>query len=192
MYRFQRYAYELEELDANVVYEYSPDCEGLLLPGGGDIDPSMYGQKDQGSTKIDEERDEIEKDLLEKFMASRRPVFGICRGAQLINVVLGGTLHQDIPNHTMIEGHDRIHESYTTDETLKSLFGERFSVNSAHHQAIDRLGEGLCAIQWAPDGVIEAIRHESLPIFGVQWHPERLRDPIDGRRLLSWWLQSIK
>ena len=117
---------------------------------------------------------------------------GICRGAQLINVALGGSLHQDIADHNRIDDTDRIHGSVTDDPVLMSLYGKSFMINSSHHQAADRLGEGLRAVQWSDDGIVEALRHESLPIFAVQWHPERLRDPIDGWELIRHWLDSIK
>ena len=75
---------------------------------------------------------------------------------------------------------------------LRSLYGEEFIINSSHHQAVDRPGVGLRPVQWAPDGTVEAIRHETLPVFGVQWHPERLREPTDGWRLLRRWLEEVE
>lgn len=103
----------------------------------------------------------------------------------MINVLLGGTLHQDIPGHRQSGNDELRHGSRTVDPLLLSLYGERFVVNSTHHQAIDRLGEGLRAVQWADDGTVEAVRHETLPIFAVQWHPERHHEPIEGWRLFE-------
>ena len=182
----------LTALGAEIAYEDAGDCSGLLLPGGCDIDPSLYGEENRGSVEIDGARDKREMEALRAFISSARPVFGICRGMQMINIAFGGSLLQDIPGHDPIGQTDRQHDSRTTDEILKELYGERFVINSCHHQAIDRIGRGLRAVQWAPDGTIEAIRHESLPIFGVQWHPERITEPIDGRRLLARWLSMQK
>ncbi len=190
--RFQNYVNALEALGASVTFDENDSCGALLLPGGGDIDPALYGQPLAGSVGIDAVRDKREAELTEKFVKAGRPVFGICRGVQMINVFFGGTLRQDIPGHNQIEGKDRLHGSHTVDPLLISLYGESFTVNSSHHQAVDRLGMGLKAVQWASDGTVEAVRHETLPVFGVQWHPERLREPTDGWKLIAAWLESIR
>ena len=173
-------------------------CTALLLPGGADVDPARYGQENRGSVGIDLFRDEREWEALRRFAARELPVFGICRGHQLLNVFFGGTLHQDIPGHGKTDpAHDRIHKSRTDDPLLQSLFGESFPVNSAHHQSVDRPGDGFSAIQWAGDGTVEAARHETLPIFSVQWHPERLcgafrrADAIDSAPLFRVWAERI-
>lgn len=188
---FVNYETALRALGAEPCFTDPESCAGLLLPGGGDIHPRLYGQEIAGSRGIDEERDQRESEVFRRFLALGRPIFGICRGAQLINVLLGGTLLQDIPGHSRAEGADRLHGSHTVDPLLGSVYCERFVINSAHHQAIDRLGEGLSAVQWADDGTVEAIRHETLPIFAVQWHPERLREPTDGWKLIKAWLQTL-
>jgi len=150
-------------------------CAGLLLPGGGDLDPALYGQPNRGSAPPEPALDALEQVLLRRFTAGRRPVLGICRGCQAINVFYGGTLHQDIPGHSRAEGRDRLHPVTAADGSLsRRLFGPWFTVNSAHHQAVDRLGKGLAEEAWAEDGVVEALRHEALPVWGLQWHPERL------------------
>ena len=160
-------------------------CDGLLLPGGGDIDPRHYGQACRGARSIDEMRDAAELALAAAFAAEGRPILGICRGLQLLNVYFGGTLHQNTAGHAQQHGIDQVHSAYTDDTLLRSLYGGRCLVNSAHHQSIDRLGTGLRAIQWANDGTIEAVRHDALPIFAVQWHPERTRPGMaDGALLL--------
>ena len=187
-----RYAEALRNAGAEIRYGDLSGCGALLLPGGGDIDPARYGQENRGSTDIDRERDELEFGLLREALARRLPVLGVCRGCQLLNVAFGGTLHQDIPDHGPIDEKDRLHPSRCADPVLTGLYGESFIVNSWHHQAVDRLGEGFRAVQWAPDGVVEAIRHEELPLFGVQWHPERLREPTDGWRLIARWLADIE
>lgn len=173
-------------------------CDALLLPGGGDVDPARYGQGNNGSCGIEPARDARELAALERFLREGRPVLGICRGLQLLNAALGGTLHQDIPGHSMLAAKlDRVHPSHTDDVLLVALYGADFAVNSAHHQSVDRLGEGLRAVQWAPDGTVEAVRHESLPVFAVQWHPERMcfarrrEDAVDSEALLRAWLQTV-
>lgn len=174
------------------------ECDALLLPGGGDVSPSLYGQDFHGSHEPDLERDAGEMRIIARFLALERPVFGICRGVQILNIVFGGTLHQDIPNHSQLApGTDRVHMSHTNNPLLQSLYGTDFPINSAHHQVIDRLGVGLQAIQWSDDGHIEAVRHCSRPIWGVQWHPERTcfefarPDTVDGSKVLRAFLEQI-
>lgn len=165
-------------------------CDGLLLPGGGDMEPWRYGQTNSASRGLEPERDAAELDLLEHFTAEGKPVLGICRGLQTINVFFGGTLVQDLPGHNAVT-RDRLHAVDTAVGTFGRLWGERTIVNSAHHQAVDRLGTGLQSVQWAPDGTVEALLHSKLPVWAVQWHPERLTGPMaiqgaaDGGRLLE-------
>ena len=187
---FPNYLKALEACGAEPVRDDMDSCAGLLLPGGWDIDPALYGQENRGSEGVDPERDRRETEAFRHFLAQGKPIFGVCRGCQMINILLGGTLHQNIPGHRDAEDENWLHGSRTVDPLLLSLYGERFPVNSTHHQAVDRLGEGLRAVQWADDGTIEAIRHETLPIFAVQWHPERLREPTDGWRLFRAWLDE--
>ena len=166
-------------------------ADALLLTGGGDIHPRFYGQPPVGATDIDEERDLHELALTRTFLSRSAPIFGICRGLQVINVALGGTLRQHIDGHGQVGGTDRLHKTQTNDTLLRSLYGARFTANSAHHQSVDRLGAGLHAVQWTDDGTVEALRHTTLPIFAVQWHPERLcgafarADAVDGGLLLK-------
>ena len=150
-------------------------CDALLLPGGGDIEAWRYGQRDWACRDTGPGRDAAELALLERFVRNGRPVLGICRGLQVINVFFGGTLQQDLPGHSAVGGADRLHTVETAPGTIGALWGEDPVVNSAHHQAVDRLGEGLEAVQWAADGTVEALCHRDLPVWAVQWHPERLR-----------------
>ncbi len=170
---YDRYRQALRAVGAQAVSEGDPlACEALLLPGGGDLDPALYGQVHHGSHPPDRVRDGAELALLDAFVQAGRPVLGICRGMQVVNVYFGGTLLQDIPNHRQKHGKDVTHGVDTAPSILYN--GQQSLVNSAHHQAVDRLGQGLRAIQWAPDGTVEGIVHERLPILGVQYHPERL------------------
>ena len=187
---FSNYVIALSALGAAVERHSSARCDALLLPGGGDIHPRFYGQALRGAEDLDEARDEYELALLRRFLAAGKPVLGICRGAQLINVALGGTLRQHIDGHSQINGSDRRHSVTTDDSLLRALYGERFSVNSAHHQAAERPGDGLRVIARSPDGVVEALRHDTLPLLAVQWHPERLGEA--GAALLDAFLKMTQ
>ncbi len=164
-------------------------CAALLLPGGGDLEPWRYGRENTASWDLEPDRDAAELDLLDRFTAAKKPVLGICRGLQTINVFFGGTLLQDLPGHSAAAGIDRLHAVRAAEGTMGGLWGGRPIVNSAHHQAADRLGVGLSAVQWTADGVVEALCHRELPLWAVQWHPERLRGAFakkgaaDGGRL---------
>ena len=156
-------------------------CCGLLLPGGGDI-----GQR----------LDEREQKLIQSFVQSGRPVLGICRGMQALNVYFGGNLRDETPGHQQPEG-DLIHGTLAVGQ-LARLLGRRPAVTSNHHQSLRRLGRGLQAVQVAPDGVIEAVEHAALPVWGVQWHPERqsfarLRpDAVDAAPLFTYFLSLAR
>lgn len=172
--------------------ETAAACDGLLLPGGGDLEPWRYGQPNTASRGLEPERDAAELALLEQFTAAKKPVLGICRGLQTVNVFFGGTLVQDLPGHSAVDGADSLHAVRTAASFLSGTCGERAVVNSAHHQATDRLGQGLEAVQWAEDGVVEALAHRMLPVWGVQWHPERLAGSDLGRRLFAAFLDRCR
>ena len=170
----------------------SPErADVLLLTGGGDIHPRFYGQAINGSADLDEARDERELALIDAFLRAGKPVVGICRGLQVLNVYFGGTLRQQIAGHSQIDGADRFHAVNSAPGLLRELYGARFAVNSAHHQAIWRLGTGLRVLACADDGTVEAVGHKTLPVFAVQWHPERLcgafarQETADGARLFD-------
>ncbi len=175
-------------------------CDGLILPGGGDITPAFFGEKNNGSRNMDTELDILQLQAFELAMRESVPVLGICKGMQIINVGLGGTLVQDMTSascaiHRYEDG-DKYHDSVIEKDTcLHTLYGLDAVINSAHHQSVKQLGEGLRAIQWCPDDhCVEALVHETLPVIGVQWHPERIqtgRTTLSGGLLLSYFASLI-
>lgn len=193
--RFANYRRAVEAGGGRVVFGNAVEGQGalwdaLLLPGGGDLEPWRYGQENTASHSLEPERDGAELALLSEFTAAGKPVLGICRGLQLINVFFGGTLIQDIPGHSSVNGVDRLHGVRTALSPLLMSCGRHVLVNSAHHQAADRLGSGLRAVQWSSDGVVEALCHWSLPVWAVQWHPERLEASEAGGRLFAAFLEQ--
>lgn len=155
--------------------------DGLLLPGGGDLHPAYFDQIDRYSSGIEVQVDRMQFYLAEAFITAGKPVMGICKGMQLLNVLFGGTLIQDLSmeqkeRHAWDERRqqDREHGSQISSHFLfGSSIDRNQRVNSAHHQAVNRIGDGLIPVQWADDGVIEGICHRTLPAAGFQWHPER-------------------
>lgn len=177
-----------------------PGCAGLILCGGGDLDPGLFGQANCGSQPPDPVRDRAELALFRAFFQAGKPILGICRGMQVINVALGGTLIQDLPapvreNHLGREGRDGIHPVAPEAEGfLAKLYGTRLTVNSWHHQAVDRLGEGLRVSARAPEGFPEALEHRDRPVFGVQFHPERMNaaETDSGEAVFTFWIQEVR
>lgn len=153
--------------------------DGLLLCGGGDLDGRYFDAPNPAPAGVDLARDRAELAAAAAFLADRKPILGVCRGFQLLNVLLGGTLIQHLPperlaRHAWAEG-DRLHRADCFPGSLmEELCGRTVLVNSAHHQAVERLAPCLRPTQWAEDGVIEAFEHPWAPLWGVQWHPERM------------------
>jgi len=175
------------------------DFDGLLLPGGVDVHPARYGQENVACGSIDEALDKIQFDIADAFIKAGKPVLGICRGHQLLNVYFGGTLIQDLENsehHKWTPEGDRVHDTTANEGSfLSDIYGTAFAVNSAHHQAVDAIGEGLKVVQCSDDGVIEGMYHETLPVIAVQWHPERMcfdhqrSDTVDGSHVIRYFLE---
>jgi putative glutamine amidotransferase len=158
--------------------------DGLLLPGGSDVDPALFGApRDPKIGDPDRERDKLETALLREALYRDLPVLAICRGRQLLNVAQGGTLLQDVEGHRCPDELE-VHPIAIADGSkLRSILEvEEFVVNSRHHQCVDRVASGLVVVAKAPDGVVEALE---LPgrrfVLAVQWHPEDRMDRLDAR-----------
>ena len=166
------------DYDTLLNYDSSKDYDCLIIPGGVDVNPCRYNEKASEKLGIvDDELDETQLEIIDRFVKEKKPILGICRGLQLLNVYFKGTLIQDIESkitHTQINRKDSYHSALNED-ILKELFGLKCIVNSSHHQAIKDLGKGLIVTSRSEeDGIIEGIRHTELPIIAVQWHPERM------------------
>lgn len=195
------YTAVLTHLGAKPVVSLRPDSvysyDGLLLPGGGDICPSYFHQPVVDTRKPDPDLDRAQFHLLYQFLRASKPILGICKGMQLINVFFGGDLKQKLETESSHQwnGADQWHQtSARKNSLLEKIYGKEFQVNSAHHQSIHEPGQDLNIIQTSEDQVPEAIMHQRLPILGVQWHPERMclehkkYDTVDGAALFHWFL----
>lgn len=195
----------VESCGAVAVQQYLPEIstqyDGLLLGGGADIDPKFYGEPVNGSVGIDLARDEREFALAQAFLDAGKPILGICRGHQVLNVFFGGSLYQHLDQtelHRRTDDADAAHPvTAVRDSILAGVYGEQFRVNSAHHQGIKRLGTGL-QITATADGVVEAVEHEKFPVIGLQFHPERMclserrADTVDGIEIIRYFVNLCK
>lgn len=177
-------------------------CSGLLLPGGVDIDPENYFQKNEGLSKINDEskvRDKFERELIDIALKNNLPILGICRGFQLVNVHLGGTLFQHIDNHRNTKGEeDLIHKVKVNKGSIlfNLVNSEEGFVNSSHHQAIDKISDELIATAYSEDEIVEALewkdKSNKSPLLLVQWHPERMKDKNENpfsKEILNWFIK---
>lgn len=181
-------------------------CDAFLFTGGIDPDPVLYGEEKLNDTvEISACRDTLEFPLMRIALESDKPILGICRGIQVLNVALGGTLYQDLPAqrpespvcHRQKAGYPEdghfIHIEEGT--PLRSLFGEpRTFVNTYHHQAIKALAPDLAPAATAEDGIVEAVYHKKKPhVFGVQWHPELICDKNHGSDcLFAYFMEQVR
>jgi putative glutamine amidotransferase len=164
--------------------------DGLVLTGGGDVEPARFGEATTHprTTLVSAERDALELELVDRALRDDVPMFAICRGLQVLNVALGGSLHQHLPDvfGTKVEHtHKKETRDLATHDVKVQTEGTRLGtivggpelrVNSYHHQAVARVGQSLREVAWAPDNVIEALEHDDRRRFvvAVQWHPEEL------------------
>jgi putative glutamine amidotransferase len=180
--------------DVEYIREVLDEVDGVILPGGSDIDPALYNsypEKNLGN--ISPERDRWELKILEIAMEMGKPILGICRGFQLINIYYGGSLKVDVCGNNddskiphmalMVPKYYKTHQLQIKQNTrLAKIFsGDEVAVNSYHHQAVDKVGDGLTVSAVAPDGFVEGIEDLNYPyLLGVQWHPEMMaaKDPI--------------
>lgn len=176
-----------QPVDVESAHRLLDRLDGLVITGGYDLDPAAYGQQPHPTTdqpRVD--RDAWEFALLRAALDRGVPVLGICRGAQVLNVAFGGTLHQHLPEVIGHSGHragngvfTRLPVRTVADTRVAALLGDTADVPCYHHQAIDRVGDGLVVSAWDVDGVVEAIE---LPgdkfALAVQWHPEKSLDDL--------------
>lgn len=177
--------------------------DGLVLSGGVDVSPSAYGELAHPETKItDPARDAFEIELIAAAMARDMPILGICRGHQILNVALGGTLIQHLPHSTSVEHRnperqsDGVHpvEIMPNSMLLEIVQGSRVGVNSLHHQAVAGIGKGLRVVAHScADGTIEAVEStDGRPLLGVQWHPELLQFSEPHRAVFRWLVDACR
>lgn len=195
---------EIEFIMLNHKYQNANEllkCKGLVLTGGEDINPVRYGEDNSQnlSQGIDDERDSFEFELIEIAHKNQLPTLGICKGLQVLNVFFGGSLYQHIDNHRKPAGaiEDITHTIKLTDNSLLYQFTNTLigTVNSAHHQAPKKIGNGLIPTAFAEDGIIEAIELENknYPFLGVQWQPERMKDRNENKfsyEILKWFINN--
>ncbi len=168
--------------------------DALVLVGGGDVDPARYGQQpDPATSGVDAGRDASELAVLEAALRADLPVLAICRGMQLLDVHLGGTLFQHVPDVVGHDGHQPARGCFADVEIsteagsmVSKVMGETATVRCSHHQAVDALGDGLIVTARAADGLVEAIELPAARfVVGVQWHPEEDGDERLFRALLD-------
>ena len=195
---FLRLFFKWHGIEALFLHPQSPppkNFDGLLITGGVDICPKLYGHT--LSLQCEPDRDEMELQLLAKAYEKHLPVFGICRGMQLINLFFGGTLHPEIKELDLLHPHP-----YTPlplrsiqilpDTRLHQILGiNSLKANALHHQAIDQVGQDLRICAYDSNHIVQAIEHRSYPILGVQWHPEYLLYHPLHRKLLLAFLHSL-
>lgn len=148
------------------------EFDGLLVPGGVDVNPKLYGEENTASVEINDHLDQITIDCIKLFFEKGKPILGICRGLQILNVYFGGTLIQDIPNHKDVD-----HEILIDDgNVVHDHYGGSMVINSLHHQCIGELAKDLTCLAKSHDGIIEIFMHKNGKILGTQFHPEKMQN----------------
>ncbi len=180
--------------------------DGIVFTGGGDVGLDLYeGEAHEKVSKADTERDRNEKNLVHEVVERKKPLLGICRGLQIVNVAFGGSLYSHVLDqvenaleHQCFPCHPRDYLAHTVevrrDSQLYKILGRtQISVNSMHHQGIKKLGMGLVSTAWAPDGLAEAVELQDYPFgLAVQWHPECLPEKSDMRALFDGFIEVAR
>ncbi len=181
------------------INEYVETFDGFLFCGGGDLDPKYYNEEPHPKTaNISSKRDEFEFRMFHAVYPTGKPILGICRGEQVINVFLGGTLHQHIENHSENRGcerGDRSHSVFVDEEGLLfDLVGKNsMPTNTYHHQCVKRLADGLVCDAMSEDGYIEAFHSPKHPFcLGVQWHPELYHDDDESANIFKAFVDACR
>jgi putative glutamine amidotransferase len=190
-------------INLEMTLETLPLCDGIILSGGEDVDPQFYGQDPHihlGPTLPD--RDLVEIEIVKYAIKNNIPILAVCRGVQILNVALGGTLIQDIPSQmkepiqhsqTVERRRDTHWVNISTDSKLYQILdADRVRVNSLHHQALDKVSEDLRVVAMSSDGIVEAVEyiHSSTFTVGVQWHPESMAS--SNSRMNNLFIEFIK
>ena len=178
------------------------ECDGLLVPGGDDVDPSLYGaERSEKCGKPNPTRDELDPVVLKLFLQTGKPILGVCRGLQMTNAFFGGTLHQDIKDIQKINhgGPMRLkklqhHVTVTEGSLLHRIVGDTtIPVNTFHHQAAQDVAPSLAVSAMSPDGIVEALEMPGHGfLLGVQWHPEHLMHNIYHKKIITAFVKACK
>lgn len=191
--------------DASKITEVLDHIDGLLISGGADVDPSVYGEypKSYCGPSV-QQRDRIEVKLIKEAYKRKMPIFGVCRGLQIMNATFGGSLFQDIPSDTGFNTHSiNIYERnvpvhpVTIDpksQLAKILGKDKTETNSYHHQSVNRVAKNGTVVATAPDGIVEGMEFQGGHPFtlAVQWHPEMMYDAEDTRKLFTAFVKAAK
>lgn len=188
--------------DSEVIKKQIESIDGLLLSGGQDVNPLLYGQKPSDFLgAVRDDRDFFELQAIRHAFSLNIPLFGICRGLQVMNVAFGGTLHQDIPSELGFDHHQKSRreephhqiEIYSDSKLYKILGVSYLETNSFHHQCVKDLAVGFSISARSEDGVIEAIEREDRPfVLGIQWHPEMMAEKYAVERLFSAFIAAAR
>lgn len=195
---------------AVVAEHYLEGMSGMILQGGSDVCPSWYNQENRNAKQVQRHRDIFEMALIKLCYERNIPILGLCRGMQLINVALGGTLHQELPPdlfHKHIDHQDEDFNEFSLEDmkecfhdveledggVLYSVYNKpKLRVNSYHHQGVDELSQDLQVEARSLDGLIEAYSHKGKPVLGLQWHPELDMQHPENIELFHLWLSWCK
>lgn len=186
----KRYLDFFKEFEIILLYPYInthayAQCDGFVIIGGDDVNPYLYGEENYASHGICDEIDGLDLQIIEYAATHNKPLFGICRGLQMINIYFKGTLKQHVLNHDVGS-----HKIVLVDQFLD--FPELEIVNSFHHQSIKKIGQNLRVLYYSLDGEIECFIHEKHPIIAVQFHPEMDKNNQFYRTLLEYFNSLLR